>query len=283
MSNFSNFVDEALKQLNQAAAIDAANACIGKHLDNSSAFVALPNNFTTHDIEHLMQCRRRASGTMLTHSMDALADYAAQHHEEGAAVFVDANDMSATAVLNLGTPSKPGQADNLAKVKLKLTAAFSALLQANNKVKPQKDAAEWLEDYSSFISCLNDDGEAIATKHAVQALRHLKVDASRSTESKVGSLSASSSALDQVAVSSANPIPTLVHFHCTPYLGLPPRIFVARLGVLTGDKPGVVLRIINPEQHQEEMAQQMVDILRNTIAAKQAMPVLLGSYSKTLA
>lgn len=270
---------EAIQHINQAAAIDAANGTITASADTVHAFVALPSDYRTHDLEHLLPQRRRARGVMQTHSIAAAADYIEAHAEQGTTVFVDAEHMAAVAVLNLGAPDAPGHADNTVKLTLKRTAAFDALLKVNGRTLAQKDAAEWLEDFAAFASCRNDGDEEIATKHAVQALRQLKIDASRTVESKVGTLSSSSSALDQVAVSSTNPIPTLVHWHCVPYLGLPPRRFVARLGILTGDKPGVVLRIINAEQHQEEMAEQLAQAVRDAIP-DDAAAVVLGSYSK---
>lgn len=282
MPDTPSIVLDALKALDQAGAISTANQCIALSLDESHGFVTLPSDFKTHDLEHLMAARRRARGHMQTHSIDALAQYIEQHHEEGAMVFVDSDAMAATCVLNLCADNYPGHADNLATVTLKRSAAYTALLDANNRIKPQKDAAEWLEDYASFITCLTDvDGELkeIPTKTAVHALRHLKQDASRTVESKVGSLSASTSALDQVAVSSSESIPTFVAFHCTPYLGLPSRSFTVRLGILTGDKPGVVLRIVNPEQHQEEMAQQLADAVRAAVPQNTAT-VVLGSYKR---
>lgn len=274
-----SIVLDALKALDQAGAISTANQCIALSLDESKGFVTLPSDFKTHDLEHLMAARRRARGHMQTHSIDALAQYIEQHHEEGAMVFVDSDAMAATCVLNLCADNYPGHADNLATVTLKRSAAYTALLDANNRAKPQKDAAEWLEDYAAFITCLDDGGGSIPTKTAVHALRHLKQDASRTVESKVGSLSASTSALDQVAISSSESIPTWVRFQCTPYLGLPLRSFTLRLGILTGDKPGVVLRIVNPEQHQEEMAQQLADAVRAAVPQNTAT-VVLGSYKR---
>lgn len=281
MSNHdtTSIVLDALKAIDQAGAISTANQSIELSLHHSTGFVTLPSDFKTHDLEHLMASRRRARGHMQTHSIDALAQYIEQHHEKGAMVFVDSDAMAATCVLNLLAEDSAGQADNLATVTLKRSAAYTALLDANNRVKPQKDAAEWLEDYGAFIACLDDDGKEIPTKTAIHAMRHLKIDASRAVEAKVGSLSTSTSALDQVAVTSAHSIPTFLNFTCLPYLGLPYRTFVLRLGILTGDKPGVVLRIINPEQHQEEMAAQLAQAVRAAVPESTAR-VVLGNYRR---
>jgi uncharacterized protein YfdQ (DUF2303 family) len=53
-------------------------------------------------------------------------------------------------------------------------------------------------------------------------------------------------------------------------------LFVLRLGVRTGgDKPTITLRVQNLEQHEEEMANELADLVRSTV---KTTPVLLGTY-----
>ena len=61
--------------------------------------------------------------------------------------------------------------------------------------------------------------------------------------------------------------------------GLPPRTFVCRVSIATGEKaPRLRLSIINLEQHQQEMAQEAVDQI--TEALGNDMPVYIGCYAK---
>lgn len=105
------------------------------------------SDFEQHDIEAFMPERIRARGTMQTPFVRDFAAYATQHADAGTTVFVDAQEMAATAVLNLGGPDAPGHADNKAKLTPIKTAAYKALLGITGRPITQQDAAEFFEDW----------------------------------------------------------------------------------------------------------------------------------------
>ena len=75
---------------------------------------------------------------------------------------------------------------------------------------------------------------------------------------------------------SIEPIPTYIYFKCVPYQELSERLFVMRLGVQTGgDKPTITLRIAKAELHQEEMASELADKVRDAL---KKFPVHIGTY-----
>jgi uncharacterized protein YfdQ (DUF2303 family) len=270
------FDKDAIKQLTQSEAISAAATAI---TEQAATLVALPEDFKLHDLEQYLTIRRRARGLMTTSALKDFATYAKAHAEAGASVFVDANEMCATAVLNLGTPDEPGHTDNRAKLQAQLTAAYRALLQhAGGRALTQTVAAEFLEDWPDLIECFNEQGP-IKLPKAVAAIRKLSIEAMRKLESSEQSLSASKSAFESVQATSADPIPTTIYFKCVPYKDLAERLFVLRLGVQTGgDKPSIVLRIVKAELHAEEMANELADLVRDSLNGQ--MPVLLGAYAK---
>lgn len=274
------FDKEAIDAINEGTGIyQASNAVNAAFKDK--ALVALPDRFTTHDLENYLPNRRRARGVMVTANLQDFAAYTKAHAEPGASVFVDAERMQAVAVLNLGTPDAPGHADNKAKLELKRTAAFNALLahaNANGRGMTQATVAEFLEDWPEQIQCFNETG-SITVPKAIAAIRKLSIESMRKIESSEQSLSASKSAFESVQATSADPIPTTIYFQCVPYKDLAERLFVLRLGVLTGsDKPSVTLRIVKAELHNEQMAQELADLSRYALAG--SCPVLLGDYSK---
>lgn len=271
------FDKEAIELLQEGAAIQQASNAIGTAIGSGEAATALPEHFKLHDLEHYLPNRRRARGVMSTHALSDFAGYTHQHAQEGATVFVDADEMSATAVLNLGTSDKPGHTDNRAKVQLKKTAAYSALkAHASGQALSQTKAAEFLEDWPGYIKCFNDDGEITPPK-AIAAIRKLTIESMKKLESTEQSLSASRSAFEKVQATSSDPIPTTIYFRCEPYFGLEAREFVLRLGVLTGgDKPAINLRIVKQELHDEEMANEFADLTRDALAGK--LQVLIGTY-----
>jgi uncharacterized protein YfdQ (DUF2303 family) len=262
---------DAIEALQLSEAITAANNNVG-----ASFVTALPDGFRLHDLEKHQTNRRRAIGVMKTNALPDFATYVEAHAEIGATVFVNAQAMSATAVLNLGVPEEPGQADNLAVLEARRTAAFSALQHiANGQPRSQQEIAEFMEDWPSMVSCFNDEG-TISPAKAIAAVRKVTIEAMRKMESQEKQLSASRSAFESVQATSTEPLPTLVYFETVPYHGLASRLFVLRLGVRTsGDKPTITLRVQNLEQHEEEMANELAELVSATV---KTTAVLLGTY-----
>lgn len=274
------FDKEAITALQQGASINAANSAI-ETAHVAKELAALPSDYKMHNLEPYLPLRRRARGTMNTNVIDAFTDYVKAHSEPGASVFVNAEEMSANAVLNLGTPSAPGHADNRAKLTLKRTAAYHALsCMTTGTSHKQATIGEFLEDWPEHIKCHNDSGQITLPK-AISAIRKLSIESIRKLENSEQQLSASRSAFESVQATSVDPLPTTILFDCQPYADLKARTFVLRLNVQTGgDKPTISLRIIKAEQHAEDMANELGFLIADEFDGA-AIPVLLGSYSKT--
>lgn len=265
----------AIEKLTEAQSIGAAAAATAAGL--AVGAVALPDSYTIHDLEKMQETRRRARGVMGTSVIADFATYVLQHKEEGATVFIDPDAMTATAVLNLGTPDAPGHADNIAKLGLKRTAAYAALRNiATGAGHKQATMAEFFEDWPSELQFFNDEG-AIAAPKAIAAIRKVTIEALRKLESTEQSLSASKSTFEAVTASSSEPIPTTIYFNCVPYADLEARTFVMRLTIGTGgEKPTIGLRIVKQEEHDEEMARELAALV---VEAVPETPALIGSYS----
>lgn len=277
------FDKATLTALQEGPAIIQANTALAASSDTKET-VALPSDYKVHDLEQYLPNRRRARGTMSTNSLASFAEYTKAHAEPGASVFVEQESMSATSVLNLGNPGEPGHADNRAKLQLKRTAAFSALVNiATGQGHKQTTVAEFLEDWPDMVSCFNDAGPITNTK-AIAAVRKLTIESMRKLESSEQSLSTTRSAFESVQATSVDPIPTTLVFRCVPYNDLAERVFAIRVSILTGsDKPHVALRIVTPETHNEQMAQELADLITQEFEDSEIepLPVLLGSYSKS--
>lgn len=273
------FSKDAIEALQMGQAITAANAAaLPESFGAMNPAVIIPEDFKLHSLEAFAPLRRRARGAMTTISVQAFAAYTTAHAEEGCAVFVDAANMQATAVLNLGEPDAPGHADNTATLKPVRTAAYVALVNHTASGIPQQKAAEFLEDWIDNVKCWGADEAPIKPRQAIAAIRRITIDAMRKVESEVQSLSASQSAFESVAASSKEPIPDRIYFTCKPYADLPERLFVLRLGILTGDKaPTIVLRIVKAEEHAEEMANELCELLGDHM---KKIPTLIGSYTR---
>lgn len=267
------FDKESIQELSKAEAITAASNAVADALHD---IVSLPGDFSVHDLEKYMVHRRRLRGSMKTSVVADFAGYVASNAEEGASVFVDPDTMSATAVLNLGTPSIPGHADNIAVLALRKTAAFTALgAVAGGAALTQVLVAEFLEDWSPAIRCRHGDTE-IGTKPAIAAVRSITIEGLKRVQNNEQQLSASKSAFESVEAKADELLPTFIDFTTEPYHGLSVRTFTMRLAIRTGDKPAIVLRIVKAEQHAEEMATELADLVRKAIEG--GRPVLLGAY-----
>ena len=216
---------------------------------------------------------------MSTAYVAPFAQYAISYAETGAAVFVDAEHMAATAVLDLGTKEVAGHADHRAKLAPVKTAAYVALLGVNGRPQNQQATAEFIEDWASVarLQFFNADGD-IPQGKALAAIRRITVEALRKVESEEQQLSANRTAFESVKASSQEPIPTTIYYTCKPYADLEERTFVLHLSILTNEKPALVLRIQNLEAHIEAMGNELAQLVQQAMGG--ALPVLLGSYSK---
>ena len=267
---------EALKAGQEIAA--AASAVMGA-IVGGTACAALPEDINVHDLEDYMPMRRRPRGTMTTRFINPFADYAETHAQLGSVVFVNPDNMTATAVLDLGTPEQPGHADNKALLELNKTAAYASLLGLTIGARSQQDVAEFLEDWADNLQCYSAEG-MIQPQLAIAAVRKITIESAQKVHSEEQSLSASRSAFESIKATSADPLPTTVHFNCRAYADLAERTFVLRLSILTSEsKPKLTLRIQKAEAHNEEMATELAARISDAVGT--TLPVLIGRYSKS--
>lgn len=272
------FDKEAIEAIQEGAGIYQAKHAVLDALKVEGA-VALPEDYKVRDLEDFMPKRRRMRGLFKTNVIADFAAYVTTNKEAGAAVFVSADDMrdlSAWAILNMGTPAAPGHTDNRAKLLLRMTAAYLALRgHTSNGCISQVKAVEFVEDWSDCIECFKD-AEKLTNAKAIAALRRITIDSYRKQETVEKSHSASKSAFESVTVNEFESLPTHIYFTCVPFQELAKRTFVLRVGVQTsGDKPSISLRVINEELHAEEMSQEFAGLVRDAL---KDVPVGVGFY-----
>lgn len=225
--------------------------------------IVLPNDFKVSSLENLQEGRFRFRGEMKTTSISDFVKYSIKNAiEEGVSCFIDANEMSAKTIFNIGTIGEPGHADNTALVKLKQTAPFSALLKIDGVKYRQKELAEWLEDWRDYLMAFDAEGNVLDIKQAISAVRRITIESTRSAEHEDHDFSAKRSVLESVEARSKDVMPTAFQFTCTPYDELKERSIKLRYSVLTGgDVPVLVLRIVQLENLEEQIAQEFRNLL----------------------
>lgn len=277
------FDKSAIQAIQESSGINAAVNAVELALQGNDA-VALPDSFAVHDLENFRPNRRRARGTMSTSVVESFFKYTKEHKENGASIFVNPDDMTATTVLNFGNPDKAGHCDNLAQLKLKKTAAYVALItHATGQRLTQTQAAEFFEDWVGVVDVVEffgDDGGVIESKKAIAALRKLTIESMHKLEASEQKLGATRSTFESVQASSSESAPTNVMMSFKAYESLEPREFNLRLSIITGgDKPAITLRIQNHELHQEQMAKELERIIAAEFKGTE-IPVFLGTYNK---
>lgn len=262
-------MDKTAIELIQNTAIAAAAMEAGKGLD----VVALPQGLALASLEPFQKQRSRFRGTFTTGSLDDFVEYVGSRGGEGTVCFVESQRMAARAFFNLGTEQNPGHGDHIAVLSLEATAPYKATQAVNGVKMSQQQLAEWLEDWNAFLSASDVDGNNIEMRRAITAARRITIEAIRKEEHTTENMRASRSAMEDIEAKSKDGLPAEFHVRCEPYLGLGDMVLRLRLSVLAGgDKPALIMRIVQYEALQEEMAERFKDRL----TAK------LGDTAKTL-
>ncbi|QZY64922.1 YfdQ family protein [Providencia rettgeri] len=242
--------------------------------------VAKPNGLEIVNLERYQEGRYRFRGSLKTTSISDFVKYSVGYSDApGVRCFIDAEDMSAKTIFNLGTIAAPGHADNSAVIGLKKTSPFSAVLSVNGRRQGQKELAEWLEDWRDFLLAFDAEGNVLDIKQAIGAVRRITIESSRSSDHEDSDFSAKKSIMENVEAKSKDIMPAAFEFKCTPYEELQERAIKLRYSILTShDTPALVLRIVQLENLEEQMAQEFRDLLASKFEGSQ-IETFIGNFS----
>lgn len=232
-----------------------------KNAETSSQVIAIPSEYKLQDLEAYQECRNSLRGKFETNVIDEFIKYNKDHAEDGTKTFVDADTMKAETIFDVGTRNKAGHQRHRASLSLKQTAPYKALLNLSGSPMPQKEMAEWLEDYSEFLTAFSSDGQVIDMDKASAAIRDLNFEVVRGSERQVQDFSQQQSEYERVATKTKEDlvIPAAFVFTCEPYHGLKLRKFEMRLSIVRNEI--LTLRIKRLEETQELMAFEFLEII----------------------
>ncbi|MFV7497262.1 YfdQ family protein [Klebsiella michiganensis] len=239
----------------------------GYHLEDINGLacptVLRPENTSVESLERFSLERFRFRGAMDTTSIDDFVRYSVSYaqEEEKARCFIDADNMLARSIFNIGTLDKPGHADNVASIKLKKTAPFRALLAINGDHLNQKQIAEWLEDWSDYLLAFDAGGNTMTIAQAAQAVRRVTIQQATQADHEDSDFIGKKSLMQSIEASSKEVMPVAFEFKCVPYEGLGERRFSLRNSLLKSSDPVFVLRIVQLEAQEEAIANEFRDLL----------------------
>lgn len=262
----------ALKQITDLAIAAAEKNRIYPHPGGTPAVIMGDKLVST---EHLQPGRSRFRGAFSTALPLSFSRYVTESTAIGA-VYVNPERLKAVAVLNQGTTDLPGHCDWTADLNLKHTAGYSALIAVNGKKMTQREVVEWLEDWATMLTAVFN-GDPAPIYRAIAAVRSITIKAKDEASHTVSDFGARQSGLSEIeAVSGAGELPSLIEADVVPAQGLRPRTIPLRLSVITGEKPGIVLRIVSLETIQESIAIEFRCLLEGILTG---IPVHIGSFN----
>lgn len=239
----------------------------------------LPQNTSIESLERFAFERFRFRGAMDTTSIDDFVRYSVAYtqEEEKARCFIDADNMLARSIFNIGTLDNPGHADNVASIKLKKTAPFRALLAINGDHLNQKQIAEWLEDWSDYLLAFDAGGNTMTIAQAAQAVRRVTIQQATQADHEDSDFSGKKSLMQSIEASSKEVMPVAFEFKCVPYEGLGERRFSLRNSLLKSSDPVFVLRIVQLEAQEEAIANEFRDLLTGKFDGK-PVETFIGNF-----
>lgn len=260
---------------------ELAVAAAGKLNENAgNAVVIAKGDYVAIDTEQFQSGRRRFRGKLATTSLADFILYV-KTRTEGANIapgFIDADRLSATVIFNLGTVERPGHGDDTATLGLKASPAYAAILAVHGTTLQHADALNWLQDWVDHITYADEDGNDMPAPATYNALRKLTISAKSDATSEERAHGASRSALEEVEARGAGALPAFLRFTCTPYAGLPDRVFYLRVNVRDNNgKPVLQLRIRNLDSEKEAIAQDFKAELLRELEGRAAL--VIGTFT----
>jgi uncharacterized protein YfdQ (DUF2303 family) len=244
-----------------------------------SDVVALPESFNLHSLEAFNENRFRFRGKLLTQSIVDFAMYVDNRSCDSIdyATFINAEEMQARTVLNLGDDSDPGHGDHQAFLKLDKTGQYKALTAIDGYKQSQAAIAEWLEDWIPNLKAFDAQMNEIAMPRAIAAVRRLTIEAIRKEEHSTDDFKQSMTAMEAIEAKSKDVQPAFFSFECIPFHGLSSYTFKLRLSINTNEKPTFTLRIVRHETMIEAFTNEFKEILIERLP--KGSEIYLGTFT----
>lgn len=254
---------DAIQHLEQSTLSSALNAELSEKGTQSNLLV-VPEGFKISNIEQFMEYRDSYRASFSTKSISDFSEYCQEFDKDGAKCFVNSDNMNAKTCFDLGTEELPLHQLHDASLQLDKTAAFKSLLCINGDQLSQKEAANFIEDWSDNIKIYCREGESMTNQQAVKQFKEITIEQVNSLNSEVSDFGESMSAMEKIEAKNQDLIPATIEFQCNPYHGLVERAFTVRVSIITGgNKPEIGLRIIKLEAQEEDMAEEFKEILND--------------------
>lgn len=241
------------------------------------AAVAVPNDHSLKSLEIFNATRDRFRGDLRTSSLEDWFTYVnANSNADTSTVFVDKDEMTAKAILDLGGDKIPLHCQHTAKLSAESTPIFNAVNHVNESKLSQEETAEWLEDWGDHLTIIDKEDEEMTLSETVAAIRRIEVNKSSNADFETGESHAKLSRSEQIEAKSKGRQVHSLRLTCVPYEGLEPVQIEIRLIVLPSDTPTIRFRVLQGAEIREAIAQDFKAKIKANI---KDIPVYVGCFN----
>ncbi len=234
------FDKSAIISIRDMAVAELSNTLLEKSCDHQN--IVVPNDYKVIGLENYQDAPYRFRGKFST---TLLAEFAAYINACGtidSGIFVDPEQVLASAVINMGSDTQPMWGDHKAALSLKKLPEFVSVLERNGMALSQQDLVDFCEDQRECIQFIDASRNNLDFSASINAIRRLTISATQNNEFAVGNFNASHSSMDAIEVKAAGAeIPLGFIFNCIPYDGFSARPLLCQFRAST-DVKTVTLR-----------------------------------------
>lgn len=256
---------------------------IGSHVLAAKVFemtegaaVSVPCDHDLKSLEAFNATRDRFRGFLETSSLEDWTIYTNENSDANASsVFISKDDMTADAIIDLGTAETPLHCQHKARLMMERTPIFSAANNVNEQRLSQDEAAEWLEDWGEHLAVIDKDDEEMKLSEAVAAIRRIEVNKQSNADFEAGESHAKLSRSEQIEAKSRGRQVHSLRLTCVPYEGLEPVQVEIRLIVLPSDTPTIRFRILRLAETKEAIAQDFKSKIKDSV---KNIPVYVADF-----
>ena len=169
----------AIEKIREAETAKTLDVVLHNAIEAHQGAVALPDSYNLVGTEQYQQFKSRFRGSMQTGVIETFVDYTSKYSGDTTECFITPEKMSAKVVFDVGTVDEPGHCEFSGTLQLEKSAEYAALCEFANTAHSQRNTAEWLEDWSDFISAADESGGSVSNKKLVSAIRRITVESSR--------------------------------------------------------------------------------------------------------
>ena len=199
--------------------------------------VIVPDGYRLESLERFNQVPNLFKGTFSTTVLGEFTKYVVQHGNENSAVFIDNEQIKATAIIDQGSHEEPQWGKHRADITLLKPPAYQSLLRFNNQLLTQQDFIDFAGDWGDNITFVFDDDSKQSVDKVIKLLRKVKVGFNSTREQEVNANSSSKSALESIEIKAGNdPLPIGFVFTTLAYESIQLINFECQLRATSDDK-----------------------------------------------